>query len=334
MTARLRGWWARWVAFWDEREPPRSLALARILLGLCFVYDFFHIWNMGLVVPLFGVAEVGGLSDALMRDEIPLYYRFAPGTVGAAQALHAAMALSAVSLMFGFFTRTSALVLLLAWSQFALVMPYADRGIDTLCRLVLTVLVFARSGDWLSVDAFVRTGSFWGDGAPIPAWPRRLLVLQLVLMYFSAGILKTGLTWWPMGHYAALYFALQDPAVAAWDFSYVRGQPFFLFVQLGAAGTMVYQWTYPLVLVLMYWRRHPGVGGRVAAFCNRYRLEFLWIGVGGLFHLILAFTMNLGIFPWAMLALYPVWLHPDEWRDLLRRTSPRRPRELPGPRPG
>lgn len=325
MQQRLARWWASWVDFWDEVEHPRSLALVRIGLALCLVYDFAHIWQLDLVLPLYGAADEVGLSDALMRKETPLFYRWMPGTADSARLLHAAMLLPAVSLLLGFFTRTSALVLLIAWAQFASIMPYADRGIDTLCRLIITLLVFAPSGAWLSVDAMIRTGSPWGDGKPVGAWARRLIIGQLVLMYFSAGILKNGMTWWPFGWFAALYFALQDPAVAAYDFSFARNQPFFFFTQLGTMGTMLYQLTYPLVLVLMWWHRNPGRGGRIGALATRYRLELLWIGVGGGFHVILGLTMNLGIFPWAMLSLYPAFVHPDAWVKLADRLRGRGP---------
>jgi hypothetical protein len=312
VIAALRDAWRDWADFWDEREHPASLSLVRVLLGACWTYDLFHIWRMDLVLPLFGVGEIGGFSDALMRDDTPLFYRIFPGTEWAARGLHATMALSALSILVGFFTRTSCLVLLCTWAMFVDVLPYADRGIDTLSRLALIVLMFSSAGSWLSADAYMRTGSVWGTGEHILASPRRLLVLQLVLMYFAAGASKVGVTWWPMGHAAALYFALQDPAVAAWDFSYLRDQPFFFFSQVGTTGTMLYQWTYPTVLLLMWFRRNPGRGGRLAAFAVRWRLEWLWIGIGGIFHFALAVTMNLGIFPWAMLAMYPVWFHPEE----------------------
>ncbi|MEQ1504730.1 MAG: hypothetical protein ABMB14_21005 [Myxococcota bacterium] len=319
LGASLRQGWGDWVSFWDEREKPISLALVRILLGLCWFYDFFHIWRLGLVVPLFGVGEVGGFSDALMRDHTPLFYQLFPGTELSARGLHAAITLSALCLMLGFFSRISAFTLLVGWATFAEVLPYADRGIDTLSRLALCVLVCSGSGKTLSIDAYIRTGSVWGDGSTILCAPRRLLVLQLVLMYFAAGVSKVGITWWPMGHFAALYFALQDPAVAAWDFSYLRNQPFFFFTQIGTAGTILYQTTYPLVLLLMWWRRNPGRGGRIARFATKYRLEWVWIGIGGVFHSALAVSMNLGIFPWAMLALYPVWVTPDEFEAIGRK---------------
>lgn len=318
MIDRFTSGWLRWEAYWDEREHPISLSLVRILLGLCLLYDFVHLWWLDLVIPLFGVAEVGGFSDALMREDTPLIYEVLPGTVWAATLHHAVLVLTSLTLAAGFYTRTSAIVLIVAWAQFAAVEPYSDRGIDTLARLALCILAVSGAGKTLSLDAYLRTGSFAGDGTLVSAAPRRLVILQLIAMYFGAGMQKVGVTWWPMGDFAALYFALQDPAVAAHDFGFLRRQPFFFFTQIGTAVTMLYQLSYPVVLLLFWWRRHPEQGGRLGDFTRRTHLEWVWIVTGGVFHLSLAMTMNLGIFPWAMLALYPAWLTPDRWLRLFR----------------
>ena len=310
--------WQAWVAYWDEREPPVVLGLVRILFAACVVADFATIGRLGLVHPLMTVAEVGGLSDALLRDSIPLYHRLLPGLVESGWILWGVLLASSLTLLLGLYTRVSAAVLLVAWAQYASLEPYGDRGVDMLCRLVLAVLVFAPADRWGSVDAWRRTGSVWGSGAPEPSWARKLLVGQLVLVYFTAGITKVGVTWWPWGHASALYYALQDPAVAAFDFGFLRQMAWFRVAQVGALTTLLYQISYPTVLLLMWWRRHPGRGGPIAAFCSRYRLELLWIGAGALFHVVLATVMNLGTFPWVMLALYPVWFSATEWQEIGR----------------
>ncbi|MCA9494761.1 MAG: HTTM domain-containing protein [Myxococcales bacterium] len=316
--------WQAWVRLWAEREHPRSLALVRILLGSCIAWDLLQIRWYGVVTALFGVQEIGGMSDSLTRAHTPLWYQIVPGTEAGASALHAAMVTLALCLTAGFFTRTSALLLLLAWGQFADILPAADRGIDTLCRDVLALFVFAEAGRWLSLDALISTGSIWGDGKTIGAWARKLLVVQIVAMYFLAGIQKTGMHWWPPGHFAALYFILQDPAIARFDFTWLDRQPFFLLTQLGSLGTLVFQDSYPIVLLLRYWRSTPEKGGRLRNLANRHPwLEWVWIGTGALFHVLLAISCELGIFPWAMLALYPAWVHPDDWGRLWGRAPVR-----------
>jgi vitamin K-dependent gamma-carboxylase len=259
-----------------------------------------------------------------MKENTPWFYLLFPGTLGVARGMHAVMLLSSIAVLAGFYTRTASVVLLITWAAFVDVIPYADRGIDTLSRHALILLAVSPAGRTWSVDSWRATGSWLGDGSAWPAFARRLLVFQLVLMYFVAGVSKVGLTWWPAGDFLALYYALQDPAVAAWDFSWLRTPPFYTFTQLGSAGTVLYQVTYPMVLLVKYWERFPGSAGRLGSFAVRWRLEWVWIATGGVFHLVLALTMTLGIFPWAMLALYPVWFAPDELRRLFRLPAPAR----------
>jgi hypothetical protein len=319
VSERLYAAWTRWVGFWGEQEHPRSLGAVRVLLGLCWVYDLLHVWNVGLVLPLFGVHPAGGLADAWYRDDKPLIYDLLPPLAEVAYGHHLVMTLAAVAFTLGFFTRTSALVLLVAWAQWAWVLPYTDRGIDVLSRIVLFGMVFAPAGATWSLDALWRTGSVFGRADDrVGAWARRLLLVQIVWMYFSAGILKTGLSWWPMGGCLALYYALQDPAVAAFDFGFARHAPWLQITQIGTLGTLIEQWTYPAVLWLMWLRYTADRGGRLREVLNRHHYEWLWIAAGLMFHLSLALVMNLGIFPWAMLALYPAFFHPDDlaagWR--------------------
>ncbi|MEN0066550.1 MAG: HTTM domain-containing protein [Myxococcota bacterium] len=315
MNALKRAWTA-WVTFWATQEHPRSLALVRILLGLVILYDFVQIWQLDLVTPLFAPAEVGGLSGAANRANPPLWYTVFPPSVASAKLLHVVITVSAVAFTFGAFTRTAAVVLLFSWAQHAMIMPAADRGIDTLCRDVLWIFVFADAGATWSVDALRRTGSWFGDGAPVGAWARRLVILQLVAMYFLAGVQKGGIHWYPMGHFAALYFILQDPAIAQYDFTFLGRQPFFFSTQLGTAVTIVFQDSYPLVLLWAHYRNTPDRPGKLRAFANRWGLEWWWIATGALFHVLLAATTELGIFPWAMLALYPAWLRPVDLANL------------------
>jgi hypothetical protein len=325
--------WAAWVALWRGDEHPRSLALVRLGLGSCVLFDFLEIARLGLVTALFAPVSAGGLSDALTRADVPLFYRFAPGTAAAGAGLHALLVVAAACFTLGWCTRTSAAILVLAWAQFADILPAADRGIDTLCRDVLLLFAVAGGGRWASLDAWWSTGSIWGDGAPVPAWPRRLLMLQIVAMYFLAGIQKVGLHWWPMGNFAALFLVLQDPAIARHDFGWLARTPFFQLTQLGTIVTLRFQDSYPVVLLLRWWRATPERGGWGRRLVARAPwLEYVWIALGAWFHLLLAFTTELGIFPWAMLALYPAWLHPDEWASVGRWLRSRALRAAPLPR--
>ena len=333
--SRLRALWEEIVRFWGEREPGTAMALVRIGVALCILYDLLYIWHLDLVVPLFTAEEYGGWSHVLARTSWPMWVEWFGATELSGRALHAGMTLSSLALLLGFRTRTAAFVLLALWTQWTSFLPTGDRGIDQQLRNILVLMSLGHFGSTLSVDALARTGH-WIDNTPVPVWPRRLVIGTMILMYTSAGYLKGGITWWPMGGFSALYFALQDPSVAAFDFSWTRRQPWFFFTQVGTATTILYQCTYPLVLLLFYWRRYPHRAGRIGRLANRYHVERLWLLIGGVFHVILGFTMNLGIFPWAMLALYPAWFPSEEWHRWARRLLGRGPvpPSSPGPEPG
>jgi hypothetical protein len=199
------------------------------------------------------------------------------------------------------------LVALLVYAQFAQVLPEADRGIDMLIRNVLCILVFVPAGRAWGVDAWRR-----GRLTAFPAWPRRLLVLQVAAMYFLAGIQKTAVAWWPWGDYSALFVVLQDPAVARYPFEWLR--PYYPVTQLASAVTMAFE-CFACLVPLAYWFRATRTrAGWLRAQFNRLEPVRRWLPLGVLLHLGIAATMRIGIFPWVMLSLYPVFFHPDELR--------------------
>lgn len=309
-----------WIRMWDLREAPTVQALVRILLGAVLWTDLFWIGWLDLQVPLFAPVEAGGWSVALERPHPPWWYTIFPLEPWSARALWVGLLLSSSAFTMGWWTRSSALVLVLLSAQAALLLPPADRGIDRLIRNVLLVFAFSGAGRTMSVDARLTTGRWTGDGASVPAWPRHLLVLQLAVMYFTAGVYKAAYLWTPMGKFDALYVILQDPAVARADWSWLVDEPFLLLTRIGTAMTVTWEWT-ALLPLWVFWWRFAGTRSRGALFAVEKRLHLVWLSIGVMFHLGIALTLDLGIFPWAMLALYPVFLHPDELRAVTSRIS-------------
>ena len=323
MNASSKTRWQRWVELWDHKEHPRVLGTIRILVGLILLYDFVHLWNLGLVEPLFAPHSSGGISNVMERPVAPLVYQWFPVSESTAIGLHVTICVSAFLFTIGLFTRISGLVLLLGLAQSAQIVPLGDRGIDLMVRNVVFLLLFSQCGAWASVDAKRKSGSFWGDGKDISAWPRHVLILQLIVMYFTAGVQKVGMDWMPMGGFAGLYVVLQDPAVARADFSWLSS--YYPLTQLATATTMLFEWLSPFVLLTYHFRNTPEKTGKMRRFYRRFTPHFYWIGIGVMLHLGIAFTLALGIFPYAMLALYPAFFHPDEWLNLGIRLRSRLP---------
>lgn len=317
--------WRAWVALTDRREAPDVLAVIRIGVGLVLLYDFAQVGRLGLVHALLLPPEAGMVGPAPLDP--PLWTRLFGATPAAADGLYALLCLTAATTAAGALSRASALALMLLSAQWAAMLPEGDRAIDMLLRNALLVLACSGCGATWSVDARIATGRWSGDGHLVPAWPRYLLLLQVVVMYFTAGVQKYGQHWWPWGGFTALYVILHDWSYARYAMPWLDQPPFRFGTGLATAVTMAWQWTYPAVLL-----PYVAPDTRIGAWFVRFRLHWLWIAVGAIFHLLIAATMELGIFPFGMLAVYPAFVHPDELGALARwlRSRARSPRTSAG----
>jgi len=303
--------WRRFVRLMDETESPEALALIRILVPCCLLADWSFVLLYDLEGAVWGGHLRGGFGLADLADPPLLAYR-----VGGPNVVLGAAIASAITFGLGLFTRASGVVLLASLAQLARLMPQSDRGIDIALRVVICILIFSRCGAIWSLDARYRSGR-WYPKLEVAAWPRYLIVLQLLWMYLGAGIHKTQAAWWPSGDWSALYIITLDPHFARFDLAMEPGvmqSVYYRLTQLGTLGTMVFEIGAPLMLLAMWYRRTADRPGRVRRFFNRFRLREAWVSLGVTFHVALMLLMQLGIFPYAMLALYPAFFPPHELR--------------------
>jgi hypothetical protein len=297
--------WNRWVTLLDRREPATSLALARALVGAVLLADLLIAASLGLVESLWAPPADGGMAYgagvAWLDDALG-------GGTGAAWGMWAICATAAACFCTGLFTRTSAVVLVVAYAQVAMLLPEADRGIDTLFRAALVVFAFSGAGATLSLDARIRHGRFARPDALVTAWPRYLLVAQMAWLYFSAATNKLQSPWTPIGGFSALHYVLLDPHFARFDTPWL-GSVHWL-TRTATFFTMCFEWLAPLMPLAMYYRATPERGGRLRRLLLRIRFYEAWLILGVSFHISLALTVRLGIFPYGVLALYPVFVEP------------------------
>lgn len=287
--------WAAWVALWDRRESPAGLALVRILLGACVVADLVHTWALGLVTPLYSTAGYGvasaGWSRVLGDDPGPALFAIVLGC--------------AIAMTLGAATRIACIGLALAGAQLAYIAPDADRGIDMAVRIVALILALSHSHAWWSVDALVARRLGRPRPTEIPAWPRYLVLLQLLWIYFSGGINKSAAEWGPHGGFRALENIVTDPNVARLPAGWIA--PITPLARVATAATMLFELGAPLYLVAYALVARGARFVRAAQWTRR-----VWIVLGVCFHVGIAITLRLGMFPFGMLALYPVLLRPGE----------------------
>jgi hypothetical protein len=302
----VRRAFARWMAFWDRREPATPLAFTRILVGSVLFLDMVLAMLKGAMPALLAPPPLGMGSGAGAFPEFLPAPTF--GSDDVAVFWWAMAMLTSLMFALGLFYKVAGLLLALALVNLARFDPDGD-AIDSLYRVVVPILTLSRANACCSLDAWMASRA--GRSLPllVPAWPRYLLMAQLLWMYFSAGHCRDDAAWWPHGGFSAIGNVMGDPHFARFrPGSLVSLYPV---TQVATAISMIFELSAPL-MVLMIWLRKDG-GGRWGDVLRRWRIRWIWIVVGAALHLGIALTMTLGMFPYGVLALYPLFLHPEEY---------------------
>ena len=290
--------WQAWVELLDRRESPIALALVRIAVALVALGNLLWAARLGLVDALFTPLPSGYATH--FESWLPL----------GGHALWLVAVIAAAAVAAGAATPVACVVFALVSAQLSQLAPEAESGFDQLLRVVMIVLALSRCNAKWAVDAWLATKLGRPPPAEVPAWPRYLLMLQLVWVYFSGGQNKAGSEWGPLGGFTALADSLTDPHAARFDPSWVG--PLYPLMRIGTAIVMVFELGAPLYLLSYYFAATRDRPGRLRATWNRLRIRWIWLTLGLAFELGIGVTLRLGDFPWGMLALYPVLLLPDE----------------------
>ena len=218
-------------------------------------------------------------------------------------ALAALWGIALVALLVGWHTRAAALASWVLTFWFHHRNPTFLNGGDETLRLAslylaLAFLAVPPAQRALSVDrvrALRGGGARGGPAGPttVPSWTVRMVQLQLCVLYLVSGFWKVIDPAWQDG--TALWVALANPTFTRFGAPGWAPQPIF------ALGTLVVAWWELLfpALVALRWTRRTA------------------LALGVLVHLFILVFMNVGVFPVAMLGLYPAFLTPAEARAAL-----------------
>ncbi|HEV8550134.1 MAG TPA: hypothetical protein VGQ57_13915 [Polyangiaceae bacterium] len=297
----------RWVRFWDQREAPQSLALVRILVGSVLLGDLLWalVWQ---VVPL--VWGPPPFAAGLGYEAVPpaLVIRVFGPSLHAAWAAYGLAVVACVLFVGGVAYRVTSWLLVFAMVELWALQPIGD-SIDSLLRIVLPVLAVSGAGSAWSFDAWLTRRRGRAVSETVPAWPRYLIVLQVLWLYISAGHQRDPRTWGPP-RFSAIGNVLGDPHFAR--FTPGSLAVFYPLQRAGTLATMVFELSAPLYLLWLWFARNPQRGGRFGAWARRARLRWIWLIMGIFLHSGIALSMKIGLFPFGILALYAAFLHPGE----------------------
>ncbi len=284
----MRTLWSRWCGLLAEREAGTTLALYRIACGVCILLLVGSIAWHGLVPVVWLNPADGGYKPVSTPWLFGWLGGVNPTTVWCIVAFSL---VSAVLLILGLGGRLTSFVAL----QTILALTHIDRpGFDDLLLInMLWLLVLSRSTATLSLDCRRRTGQ-WTSGELVSAWPRYLVIVQLVVLYWAAGIQKVSVYWTPADGYSALYYILQRPGWVKWEMTWLAW--IYPLTQAATALTWLWEVTAPLLLVVLWFRRTADRPGRLRRFCNRLPLRGAFVAVGLAVHTGIFVFMDLGPF--------------------------------------
>jgi uncharacterized membrane protein YphA (DoxX/SURF4 family) len=276
----------------------------RILLGLALLSDqlFQYLPNLMEFFGPDGVAPQG-LYDAYQlrnwRLTVLLFNHDSPAVVYSFFWVWVAVT---CAWTVGFWTRTANVLVWLGTLAWINRNPNILNGGDDTLQVAIFLLLLGPCGKALSLDAWLARRRS-GDPAPayVPAWPVRLIQIQLCLIYLSTGLVKLrgeGLdpdTGWPMGTWwdgSSIHYVLNYTTMSRWSFADLP-VPFWV----TRVMTYVSVWWETLFTVLVL---------------NRYTRKWaLWFGLS--FHLGIWLTIEVGWFSFYTMAYYGVWVPERFW---------------------
>lgn len=312
MIAAVTSRWTRWVAFIGKQESGECLALFRIFSGLALVVSIGVPALLGLVDAFWVDAEYGG-----MRPLRPgwLVRGLGGATPGVAWAVVSATLTAGLGLILGIGGRATALVAGQGLIALSSLNPHTRSSYDGLLINSLWLLVLADSTATWSLSCRRKTGQ-WRSDQLVAAWPRYLIVVQLGVLYWFTGLHKVSIYWTPAGGFSALYYILQQPS---WHYGSMHWLAWvFPLTQIGTATAWLFELTWPLAWLALYFRLHPERPGRVRRLFNRFRVRTVYAVVGLTMHAGIAVLMDVGPFTFVTLAYYPCLFRPEEVRAGVR----------------
>lgn len=298
--------WSSWVTLTSARELGTSLALFRIAVGLVMVYALLSVIAADLVGVVWVDSAYGGLQPlATHHWLVRLLGGFSPS---AAWTLVISALTLATCLIVGLGGRVTALASAQVYYALTSGHPALSGGYDVLITNALWLLALADSTATLSLDCRLRTGA-WRSSHLVSAWPRYLVILQLIVVYGATGLKKVSPVWTPGGDHSALYWVFQEPTWRRFDMTWTASA--FWITQVASAVTWWWEVLTPLLL-LVYWARYTAQrGGRLRRALNHFDLRKPWACIGIALHLGIVALLNVGPFSPISLAYYICFVPPE-----------------------
>ncbi|MEZ4317145.1 MAG: HTTM domain-containing protein [Myxococcota bacterium] len=285
-----------WDELWFSRVDARDLAGMRIAMGLLLL-----VWHVFFWPDLDLLTTAGPMDLQVLRENWSPYRLelFDGYTTAQLQAVHVVAGLLIVAFTVGAATPVAGWLLVIWLATVWHRSPWTQNGGDRLLRILLFYMALSPCWRAWSVDALVMRKLGRAPPSDAPVMAVRLIQIQMVVMYTYTGIAKLGGHTWLDG--SAIYYSWMDVSYSRWP-ELMDGLVQYAPVRWAGVGlawaTLVFEVGF---LPLIAWRRT--------------RIPTLIAGL--LLHAGIWGTLSVGIFSWASVWGYLVFLDPG-WAERFR----------------
>jgi len=304
-----------WVAITSAREPGHTLAAFRIAVGLVVLTTLLSVTWRGVVPALWLPPDDGGA-----RPLVSGYFLLDLLGGPRAATIWGLIALSAIAsacMIAGLGGRSTVALAICSYRAVSTV-GYGSGGYDSMIFNAGWLLFLSECTATWSVDAWRREGR-WSSRRSVSAWPRYLVVLQLVVIYTATGLQKSSASWTAADGYSALYWFFQDPTWLRFGEISTLSAELYPLTQLITFVVWHFEVGAPLLLVVYYLRWTEARGGRLRALVRRHDPRKLFAAIGLGMHVGIALLMDMGPFSYISAAYYLCLWQPQEIARAVRR---------------
>jgi hypothetical protein len=300
-SSRLRRAWHFYLAQLTSREDGAAIAAVRIGVGLAVLTLVvpFVVDDAGREIVNFALCDIDAGGYRPLRGSALLRWLGGPRP----EVMHGILttaSIAAVLMVAGLGGRLSVLIVAVTTHLVFSVNADVSGGGDALLGNALFLLLLGNCTQTVSLDARLRTGR-WVDPTAIAAWPRKLILVQLAVVYTVTGLQKlVSSAWTPLDGFSALYQILQSPQWAR-DPDLLVSTHGWLVVPAAVLSFVTITWEIGFFVVLI-----------------RRRWRWLFALTGVLMHAGILVLMEVGAFSWLSMALYPA-MFGDEIAALVER---------------
>ncbi len=301
------------MATWKKPIRAEILASLRIGVAATLLLDMFMTMLPGFAV-LYGTDSTGDpwfYSWMFERPQLHWSVLESIGDLGALTLAFWVWVMATASLLLGYNTRLSAVIVWVLSISFVNINMYAINAGDHIRGMLLFYLMLSPCGAAWSIDSFLKRKlqKTSNVNVHISPWVIRLLLVQLAFMYCSSGLCKFSGENWRAGN--SLYYVLNDLSLARISTS--QFVPPFWVLKLSTWFVLAWEITFPLLILF-----------------RRTYVPALLVGVS--MHLGILLTMEIGAFPLYVLAAYvPLLIEAYDKRETPMREKLNRYRLRPGP---